>query len=431
MLAKPANLDNPDVCSRAADAPLFFASSYASMHLSDTHELPLGFRAAGVYSGVKRNAKKLDLSLIVSDVPCSAAGVYTTNRVFGAPIAWNRKLTPGSDLRAVAMNAGVANACTGERGDDDARQMASLAALTFNGQAEQVLVLSTGVIGAFLPMDKIAAGIDLAAKDLATSPEALLAAARGIMTTDTVPKVSGRKLTLSGKAVHVTGLAKGAAMIAPRMATMLAVILTDASLPAEVAQEILAEAVDESFHCISVDGHMSTSDAVLLLANGCACASPPRPDDLQELRTAITEICQDLARAIPADGEGATHLVTIDIEGAADRAAARAIARTVAESPLVKTAIAGADPNWGRIVSAVGYADVPLDPNQISLWINDALIYENGAPVTIDEPRVSASIKENRETRVRLVVGRGEAGTRFWTTDLTTEYVRLNADYRT
>lgn len=398
---------------------------------SDVPSLPIGFKAAGVYSGVKRNPDKLDLSLVVSDVPCSAAGVYTTNLVYGAPIGWNRRLTPSSNIRAVVLNAGVANACTGERGDQDAAEMASLAAGTFQGEAAQVLVLSTGVIGAFLPMEKIAEGIEHARSQLGTAETNLEAAARGIMTTDTVPKIAGRQLTLSGKTVHVTGLAKGAAMIAPRMATMLAVVMTDAAIPPDAAQQILRDAVDESFHCISVDGHMSTSDAVLLLANGCACASPPQADDMQELAVAVREVCQDLARAIPADGEGASHLITIDIEGAADRDTARQIARTVADSPLVKTAITGADPNWGRIVSAAGYANVPLEPGEISLWINDVLIYENGTPLTIDDASLSASMRDNRETRVRLVVGRGEGSNRFWTTDLTAEYVRLNADYRT
>ncbi len=393
--------------------------------------LPVGFKAAGVYSGVKRNSSKLDLGLIVSDVPCSAAGVYTTNLVYGAPIGWNRRLTPGTAVRGVVMNAGVANACTGERGDRDAAEMARLAAETFKGTADQMLVLSTGVIGAFLPIEKIASGIATAHGQLGTAETNLEAAARSIMTTDTVPKLAGRRLTLSGKAVHVTGIAKGAAMIAPRMATMLAVVMTDAALPAQVADRALREAVDDSFHCISVDGHMSTSDAVLLLANGCACASPPNEDDLRELSTTISEVCQDLARAIPADGEGATHLITIDVQGAADTCAARQIARTVAESPLVKTAVAGADPNWGRIVSAAGYANVTLDPHEVSLWINDVLIYENGTPLPIDEAAVSTSIRDNRETRVRLNVGQGSGTTRFWTTDLTAEYVRLNADYRT
>lgn len=393
--------------------------------------LPIGFKAAGIYSGVKRNPNKLDLSLVVSELPCAAAGVYTTNQVFGAPVAWNRRITPGSEVRAVAMNSGVANACTGQRGEDDAARMAELAAATFGGSAEQVLVMSTGVIGAFLPMEKISAGIQQAAAALGASGDSLVNAARGIMTTDTVPKTAGRTLSLSGKTVHVTGLAKGAAMIAPRMATMLGLIMTDAALAPETAQRILREAVDESFHCISVDGHMSTSDTVLFLANGASCAREPAGDDLMELATAVREVCQDLARAIPEDGEGATHLVTIDLEGAPDRDSARQIAKVVAESPLVKTAIAGADPNWGRIVSAAGYAGIAVVPSAISLWINDVLIYQNGAPVAVDDKAVSESIRDNRETRIRLVVGHGPGQTRFWTTDLTAEYVRLNADYRT
>ncbi len=397
-----------------------------------TVSIPLGYRVAGVHCGVKRNPAKQDLTLIVSDLPAVAGGVYTQNLVFALPVGWNRALTPGGDFRGVVINSGVANACTGGRGDDDAREMARLASQAAGAaKAEQFLVLSTGVIGEYLPMAKIAAGVSAAAAQLGVDDDTLVNAARGMMTTDTRHKLAGRTLTLSGKTIHVCGLAKGAAMIGPNMATMLAVVLTDAALSPETAQDTLRAAVDDSFNCISVEGHMSTSDSVLLLANGAACAQPPAGDDLAELQQAIGEVCVELAKAIPGDGEGATHLVTIDVQGCASRADAHRIAKTVADSPLVKTAVAGADPNWGRIVSAAGYSGVAFDPHGVSLKVNDFLLYERGAPAAFDAAAVSASIRENRNVHILLTFTAGESAVRFWTTDLTAEYVRLNADYHT
>ncbi len=396
-----------------------------------TVAIPLGYRLAGVHSGVKRNPNKPDLSLIVSDLPAAGAGVYTKNLVFGAPVGRNRALTPAGNFRVVVTNSGVANACTGEQGDRDADEMGRLAAAAVGAAPEQALVLSTGVIGSFLPMPKIAAGIAAAKAQLAATEAALEAAARGMMTTDTVPKIASHQLTLRGKPIHVCGVAKGAAMIGPNMATMLAVIFTDAALSPADAQQVLSRSVDDSFNCISVEGHMSTSDTVLLLANGAACADPLAGDDLEEMFAAVHQVCRELAMAIVSDGEGATHLVTIDVTGCADRNAAHRIAKTVGESALVKTAIAGADPNWGRIVSAAGYAGVPFDPRGVSLQVNGLPLYKNGAPLTFNAAEVSASIKDNRDTHVALQFTEGQAKVRFWTTDLTAEYVRLNADYHT
>jgi glutamate N-acetyltransferase/amino-acid N-acetyltransferase len=294
-----------------------------------------------------------------------------------------------------------------------------------------VLVLSTGVIGTFLPMEKITSGIRAAAEQLAHSDDALLSAARGMMTTDTVHKLSGRQLDLSGRSIQVTGMAKGAAMIGPHMATMLSVVITDAPLAAADAQAALAEVVDVTFNCIHVDGHMSTNDTVVLVANGAAGGSPLSGGDLRAFTDALREVCTDLARAIPSDGEGATHLITLDVAGCATVADARRIARTIADSPLVKTAVAGADPNWGRIVSAAGYAGVKFDPKGIDLSVNDVLLYERGAPVAFDAAKVSASIREHRDTHVVLLLREGDAAIRFWTTDMTAEYIRLNADYHT
>jgi glutamate N-acetyltransferase/amino-acid N-acetyltransferase len=393
--------------------------------------IPQGYRFAGVYCGVKRNTSKLDLSLVVSDRPAVAAGVYTQNRVFAAPVALDRARTPAADIRAVVINSGNANACTGERGLRDAEEMARAAAAACGASEEQVLVLSTGVIGVFLPLEKIIPGIRAAAEALAASEDAQLAAARGMLTTDTTHKLSGRQITLGGRQVRISGMAKGAAMIGPNMATMLGVILTDAALDTASAQETLSGVVDATFNCISVDGHMSTNDTVLLLANGAAGGPPLRGADLQAFREALHETCGELARAIPADGEGATHLITLDVTGCATAQAARQIARTVADSPLVKTAVAGGDPNWGRIVSAAGYAGIEFDPAGVDLEINGFVLYERGAPAAFDAAEVSASIRENRDTHVRLRFAEGAAAVRFWTTDLTAEYVRLNTDYFT
>jgi glutamate N-acetyltransferase/amino-acid N-acetyltransferase len=380
---------------------------------------------------VKRNTSKLDLSLIVSGRPAVAAGVYTRNRVFAAPVALDRARTPSADMRAIVINSGNANACTGQRGLDDAHEMARLAAVACGVSPSSVLVLSTGIIGHFLPMDKISAGIAAAAKELSADNDALVAAARGMLTTDTVHKLVGRTLQLGLRTIRIAGMAKGAAMIGPNMATMLGVMLTDAPLDVATAEKLLSEAADRTFNCISVDGHMSTNDTVLLLANGAAGGPPLAGGELEQFRVEFETAAGQLARSIPLDGEGATHLITIDVTGCATEAAARQIARVVADSPLVKTAVAGADPNWGRIVSAAGYAGVEFDPAGVDLHVNGFLLYQQGAPVDFDDPRVSASMRENRDTSIVLRFSEGDAQIRFFTTDLTAEYVRLNADYRT
>jgi len=393
--------------------------------------IPLGFRLAGMYCGVKRDKSRNDLALIVSDRPATAAGVYTSNLVCAAPVTLDRSRTPSERMRAVVVNSGNANACTGERGLRDAAEMARLAAEACGAQPDEALVLSTGVIGEFLPLDKIGPGIQAVAKLLGSDEAALLAAARGMMTTDTVEKLSSRTLTLGGRTVQITGMCKGAAMIGPNMATMLGVVMTDAPLAPADAQAMLKAAVDQSFNCVSVEGHMSTNDTVLLLANGAAGGDRLAGKDLDAFAQALDEVCAELARAIPADGEGATHLITLEISGCATRADAMQIAKTVANSALVKTAIHGADPNWGRIVSAAGYAGIPFQPGGVSLHVNAFLLYQSGAPVKFDAQTVSQSIANQRETLVQLQFSEGSAKLRFWTSDLTAEYVRLNADYHT
>ncbi|MGA2058947.1 MAG: bifunctional glutamate N-acetyltransferase/amino-acid acetyltransferase ArgJ [Thermoguttaceae bacterium] len=393
--------------------------------------VPQGYLLAGVHCRIKRDSQKPDLTLVLSETPASAAGVYTQNLVCAAPVVLDRSRTPSNCIRAVVICSGVANACTGQRGLRDAEEMARMAAAACGAQSDQALVLSTGVIGAFLPMDKIEQGISAAAVKLGNNEACLLSAARGMLTTDTVHKLAGRSVRIDGREIRITGMAKGAAMMGPNMATMLALIMTDAAMDPATVQAALHSATSDSFNCISVDGHMSTNDTVLLLANGAAGGRPLAGKDLDIFQEALNETCVDLAKSIPADGEGATHLITLELSGCANRDSALALAKTVANSPLVKTAISGADPNWGRIVSATGYAGVPFDPNGVSLHVNGFLLYEKGAPTQFDAHAVSMSIRDNRDTLVQLEFSEGTAFRRFWTTDLTAEYVRLNADYHT
>jgi glutamate N-acetyltransferase/amino-acid N-acetyltransferase len=395
------------------------------------HLLPKGYRVAGVHAGIKRNPTREDVALVISDRPAAAAGVYTTNLVFAAPVAYDKARTPGEGFRAVVINSGNANACTGERGLHDAGEMARLGSAACGAAADQALVMSTGVIGEFLPLDKVADGVRVCAEKLGVGEDSLITAARGMMTTDTVHKLATQSITIDGRQFQITGMCKGAAMIAPNMGTMLGLILTDAPIAAADLQRTLSAVVEDTFNCISVDGHMSTNDTVLLLANGAAGGEKLTDNQLAAFQSALHEVCASLARQIPTDGEGATHLIQIDIKGCSTMAAARKIAKSIADSALVKTAIAGADPNWGRIVSAAGYAGVPFDPAKAELLVNGFLLYRAGTPVTHDATQVSASIKENRETAIEMTFQEGSASARFWTTDLTAEYVRLNADYHT
>jgi glutamate N-acetyltransferase/amino-acid N-acetyltransferase len=393
--------------------------------------LPRGWRMAAVHAGIKRNASREDVTLVASDRPATAAGVYTTNLVFAAPVALDRSRTPGTGFRGVVINSGNANACTGARGLDDAKQMAALAGHELGAQGEQMLVLSTGIIGEFLPMATVEKGIKAAAAHLSDDEKAALTAARGMMTTDTRPKLAGGTFTADEVGCTVFGMAKGAAMIGPRLATMLGIVVTDAAIAPADAQRLLAAAAEETFNCVSVDGHMSTNDTVLLLANGAAGGPLLAGAGLKAFGRTLNSVCEFLAREMADDGEGATHVMRIEVTGAASRDAARQIARTIADSPLVKTAVHGADPNWGRIVSAAGYSGIVFDPAQVVLRVNRTLLFEAGSPVPFDADAVSASIRDHRETLIDLVVGSGPGRIRFYSSDLTAEYVHLNADYHT
>jgi glutamate N-acetyltransferase/amino-acid N-acetyltransferase len=396
--------------------------------MTDWH-LARCFSYAGVHCGLRPDPERRDLALIVSDGPAAAAGVFTQNRVCAAPVHVCKERLPRSDARGIVICSGNANACTGEQGLADARRMAELTAREIGCRPEQVLVCSTGVIGRPLPMNVFATGIPKAAGALTPDARGLSAAAHAILTTDTRIKVVTRALATEAGEVRLTGFAKGAAMIGPNMATMLGFVLTDAAVAPNDLQHVLRGSVEQSFNCISVEGHTSTNDTVLLLANGRGeqLAGPA----LAQFSAAVHGVCAELARAIAADAEGASHLVVIDVEGCRSDAEAKQVAKTVAESALVKTAIAGADPNWGRFVSAAGYSGVQFEEKDLSLWMGDLPLYRAGAPLPFDAPAASAYLKHNREVHLRLRFTLGGGKCTFYTCDLTAEYVRLNADYTT
>jgi len=396
--------------------------------MSEWH-LARGYRYSGIVSGLRTEPDRRDLALIISDTPASAAGVFTQNRVCAAPVRVSRERLPRSDARAIVVCSGNANACTGEQGLADARRMAELVAFDLRVKPEQILVASTGVIGRPLPMPILEAGIPKAARSAKPGRESLNDAAHAILTTDTGIKVSSRVLELASGTVTITGFAKGAAMIGPNLATMLGFILTDAAVDENDLLHILKASCESSFNCISVEGHTSTNDTVLLLANG----SGPKlaGHDLATFQDAVGGVCMDLARKIAIDAEGAEHLITLDVEGCRTDAEAKQVAKAVAESALVKTAVFGNDPNWGRIISAAGYSGVMFEEKDLSLWMGDMLLYRDGTPLPFDAASASSYLKHNREVYFKLKFALGAGRCTFHTCDLTYEYVKLNADYTT
>ena len=414
--------------------------------------LPLGFRFAGAARRHQESTRRRKTS---RSIHCpggaTAAGVYTQNLVFAAPVALDRQRTPSADIRVVAVNSGNANACTGERGLRDAREMARLAAAAVGAAENQALVMSTGVIGVFLPMDKIAAGATAAAAArLATDEAAFLSAARGILTTDKGIKIASRSLTSDGREVRAGRHVQRGRNDRPEHGDDAGRGDDRRRADAGRGPAALAAAVEDSFNCISVEGHMSTNDTVLLLASGSAGQgaagqrfrvqgsgfrkhSPLTTHWLQP-GTVPDGSKRAVHRAGPADSGRRRRGFAPDHDRRAGRRTrddARRIAQTIANSALVKTAVSGADPNWGRIVSAAGYAGVPLDPASIGLVLNGHRLYADGAPVPFDARTVSAAIKASRETSIVLTLREGPASIRFWTSDLNVEYVRFNADYTT
>ena len=392
--------------------------------MSEWH-LARGYRYAGVVSGLRTEPDRRDVAVIVSDTPAAAAGVYTQNRVCAAPVQVSRARTPRPDARAIVVCSGNANACTGEQGLADARRMTELVARELGCSPEQVLVASTGVIGRPLPMPVLEAGVPKATREAAAGREALSNAAHAILTTDTGIKLATRQHA----GFTVTGFAKGAAMIGPNMATMLGFVLTDAAVAPADLHRILKVAAEQSFNSISVEGHTSTNDTVFLLANG---SGPPLAGaELEAFAVEVRHVCVELARKIIIDAEGAEHLITIEVEGCRTDAEAKQIAKTIAESALVKTAVFGADPNWGRVVSAAGYSGVQFEERDLSLWMGDMPLYRAGTPLPFDASAASSYLKHNREVHFKLRFTLGAGRCTFYTSDLTYEYVKQNADYTT
>jgi glutamate N-acetyltransferase/amino-acid N-acetyltransferase len=356
--------------------------------------------------------------------------------VQAAPVLYDKRLIQaGNPIRAVLINSGCANACTGEQGLEDTRQMSEWVGSALGIPDDSVFVMSTGVIGQTLPMEKVAAGIASASQTLTT--DGGHEAARAIMTTDTVPKEAAAQIQVGDKTVTIAGMCKGAGMIHPDMATMLAMMVTDASIERTVLQSALRTVADRTFNMITIDGDTSTNDTLLLLANGQAgneLISDMSSADYEALVEGLQQVAENLAQSIVRDGEGATKFVTIHITGAPDFAAAKQVAKSIAHSMLVKTAIYGQDANWGRVVCAAGYSGVEFDPDHLSLWMEndvDSLhLVQDGAPFDIDESRASAILADS-EIVLRLDLGMGQVEAKVWTCDLTHSYVDINAHYRT
>lgn len=393
---------------------------------------PRGFRAAAVAAGIKKSVGALDLALIVSDVPeTTAAGLFTTNRAAAAPVLVSRQnlAKSGGHARAVIVNAGNANACTGRAGMQVAEKTVEAVADLLDVPPQQVLVASTGVIGVPLKLDFILAQLPRLKESL--SVENAVAVPGAIMTTDTFPKSCVLRGKIGGRTVCLAGIAKGAGMIHPRMATMLSFITTDAAIKPRVLQTMLRDAVERSFNRISVDGDTSTNDTVVALASG-ASGVGIRPGG--ESRTAflagLDELCQTLAKMIARDGEGAKKLVTIEVTGARTPGDAERLARAIANSPLVKTAIAGSDPNWGRIVGAAGYSGAKFDPSKVDIRVNDFYLCRKGLDAVFNEAAAKREL-DQKELTLHINLHAGSASTTFWTCDLTHDYVTINASYRT
>jgi glutamate N-acetyltransferase/amino-acid N-acetyltransferase len=389
-----------------------------------------GFRFSGVDAGIKPEG--LDLALIASDVPATAAGVFTRSTVVGAPVEVSRELLRSGVARGVVVNSGISNVAMGARGVRDARAMSLAASRAVGAAAGEMLVASTGVIGEPLPMAKIRAGIRTATAAL--SERGLPDAARAIMTTDTYPKASSRTLRLGGRDVTIAGIAKGSGMIEPDMATMLAFLVTDAAASPSFLRAVLRRAAGGSFNRVTVDGEGSTSDSVLLLANGASGAPQlrgPRSPGAKRFEAALTEVATDLARDLARDGEGATKLVTVRVSGARSTAEAERGARRIANSLLVKTAIFGGDPNWGRILQTLGAGRVALKLEKTEVRLCGVVVFRRGASAGPAARRKAAAKHAAPEIEIEVKLGAGRGAATVWTCDLSYDYVRINAEYTT
>lgn len=390
---------------------------------------PLGFRAAGMHCGIKKPGM-FDLTLVVSDQPGPIAGVFTNNQVVAAPVIVDRYHLRHGVGRAILVNSGNANACTGQPGLMSAIRTASRLARALGVPTHQVFVGSTGVIGRRLPVEKIVRALPQLLSKL--SGRGGMAAARGIMTTDLRPKTVAVRGRINGALVTIGGMAKGSGMIHPNMATMLGYVTTDAVIGRAALQRALTEAVNESFNCISVDGDTSTNDTVLCLANGLARNRTIQPGTAGYRRflTLLTEACRTLALSICRDGEGVTKVVCIEVGGARTPAQARQIAQTIGTSNLVKTALFGEDANWGRVMAAIGRAGVPLDPSKVTVSFGGVPMVKKGCGLGLAAEARIAKVFRRKEFTITVGLGQGRHRAHLWTTDLSFDYVRINASYR-
>ncbi|HEX8341470.1 MAG TPA: bifunctional glutamate N-acetyltransferase/amino-acid acetyltransferase ArgJ [Tepidisphaeraceae bacterium] len=392
-----------------------------------------GFRAAGVAAGIKRSGRN-DVGLLVAGRPVAAAAGFTVNKVFAAPVEVGRRHVRSGALCGVVLNSGNANACTGRQGLADAERMCALAAQLTRAKPTDFLPSSTGIIGHLLPMDNVCAGVRAAAADLGDSAQHATDFTDAILTTDTVRKFAAATLSVGGRRVTITGTCKGAGMIGPRLkvpqATMLAYLLTDAAVAAPVLRKLLQSASDKSFNCVTIDNHMSTNDTALLLASGESGAAITSAALRDKFAAALDEVTQSLAQQIAADGEGATKMVTVRVRAAARDTDARAIARAIADSPLLKCALHGNDPNWGRIVSAAGMCGAAFKPEKAKLTLAGTVVYRGGKPAAFDPGAVSRAMA-GKELLIDLHCGMGTGAATVWTCDFSKEYVTINADYHT
>ena len=392
-------------------------------------QLPRGFRWASGNAGLKASGKP-DLALALAGAPASAAAVFTKNRVVAAPVLVGREhlKKTGGKMRAVLVNSGNANCATGPVGEQTCREVCGALARTLSVATSEVFPSSTGIIGVPLPGGKITAALSAVADGAQADEAALRGFAQAIMTTDTRPKLASAACRIGGKTVSLAGVAKGAGMIHPNMATMLAYVFTDAAAtPAELRRALRA-AADQSFNCISVDGDTSTNDTLLLLASGASGARLARGS--KAFGAALLEVCQSLAEQIVTDGEGVKHVVRLRIEQARDEVEARRVAETIATSSLVKTAWAGADPNWGRILAATGRSGIAIDPARVTIRFGAITVFEKGRAAPFDAGAAHRYLSQPSH-EVTVALGRGKASLSFLTCDLTTEYVHINADYST
>jgi glutamate N-acetyltransferase/amino-acid N-acetyltransferase len=396
---------------------------------------PKGFSAGGIRCGIKASGVKRDLALIYSGTPCTAAALFTTNRVKAASVLVSREHLASGSCRAVIANSGNANACTGAAGLAAARRMAELAGNHLAVPPEQVAVASTGVIGVPLPLGPIEAGIGELAASLRSDPAGHDAALEAIMTTDTRKKDGALEFEIHGTPVRLGAMVKGSGMIHPNMATMLGFITTDAGISRDLLDRALRRAVERSFNRLTVDGDTSTNDTILIMANGAAGNPPVQAGGpgFDRFAGALEELCVKLTRAMARDGEGASKLITVTLRGAADEESAGILAKSVASSSLVKAACFGADANWGRILCALGYAGVPFDPEQVEVRFvsraGEVLVCRDGVSVPFSEDEAKRILAED-EIEIPVTVGRGPGSAAAWGCDLTYDYVRINGDYR-